>query len=458
MITLKTYIDNNRERFLEELFELMRIPSVSAKEENKPDMLKAAELVRTYLEKAGADRTYIFPTAGNPVIYGEKLVSKELPTVLVYGHYDVQPAEPFELWETPPFEPVLRDGIIWGRGADDDKGQLFMHVKAFEFMNNTGTLPCNGKFMIEGEEETGSASLEKFCRDNKKMLTSEVILISDTTMISADLPSITSGLRGLSYMQVEVTGPNRDLHSGLYGGAVVNPCNALCQMIASLKDKNNHITIPGFYDNVTECSSKERAEMSKRPFDREKFMKSVGVNDLEGEYGYSDTERIGIRPTLDINGIWGGFTGEGTKTILPSRAYAKISMRLVPDQNAETIAKLFENHFIAIAPAGVKVKVEYLHGGEAYVSPIDTAEYQAASMAVQETFGIKPIPVRSGGSIPIVAAFERVLGIKSILMGFGLESDSIHSPNENYPLYNFFKGIETIPLFYRNYVQLNNKQ
>ena len=405
MTTIKTYIDNNRERFLEELFELMRIPSVSAKEENKPDMLKAAELVRTYLEKAGAERTCIFPTAGNPVIYGEKLVSKELPTVLVYGHYDVQPAEPLEMWETPPFEPVIWDGKIWGRGADDDKGQLFMHIKAFEFMNNTETLPCNVKFMIEGEEETGSANLEKFCRDNKKMLSSGVILISDTTMISADLPSITSGLRGLSYMQVEVAGPNRDLHSGLYGGAVVNPCNALCQMIASLKDENDHITIPGFYDDVTECSSKERTEMAKRPFDREKFMKSVGVDDLSGEKGYSDTERIGIRPTLDINGIWGGFTGEGTKTILPSRAYAKISMRLVPDQNAEKIAKLFEKHFLSIAPAGVKVKVEYLHGGEAYVSPLDTAEYQAASMAVQETFGIKPIPVTKRWKHPHSGSF-----------------------------------------------------
>jgi len=457
MATIKTYIDTNRERFLEELFALMRIPSVSAKEENKPDMLRAAELLRNYLEKAGAEKTQLFPTAGNPVVYGEMIISRNLPTVLVYGHYDVQPAEPFDLWTTPPFDPVVRDGKIWGRGADDDKGQLFMHVKAFEYMTSTGTLPCNVKFMIEGEEETGSPSLEKFCRDNKKMLSSDVILISDTTMISREMPSITSGLRGLSYMQVEVTGPNRDLHSGLYGGAVVNPCNVLCQMIASLKDKNNHIKIPGFYDDVIECSKKERAEMAKRPFDREKFMKSVGVEDLSGEKGYSDTERIGIRPTLDINGIWGGFAGEGTKTILPSKAFAKISMRLVPDQNAENIAKLFENHFISIAPAGVKVKVEYLHGGEAYVSPLDTAEYQAASMAVQETFGIKPIPVRSGGSIPIVSAFERVLGIKSVLMGFGLESDSIHSPDENYPLYNFFKGIETIPLYYSNYARLKNK-
>jgi len=458
METIKAYIDANRERFLEELFELIRIPSVSAKEENKPDMLLAAELLRTYLEKAGAEKTKLFPSEGNPVVYGEKIISRDLPTVLVYGHYDVQPAEPFDLWTTPPFDPVVRDGKIWGRGADDDKGQLFMHVKAFEYMTSTGTLPCNVKFMIEGEEETGSASLEKFCRDNKKLLSADVILISDTTMISPDLPSITSGLRGLTYMQVEVTGPNRDLHSGLYGGAVVNPCNVLCQMIASLKDENNHITIPGFYDDVIECSTKERAEMAKRPFDRKKFMKSVGVNDLAGENGYSDTERIGIRPTLDINGIWGGFTGEGTKTILPSKAFAKISMRLLPDQNAEKIARLFESHFISIAPAGVKVNVWYLHGGEAYVSPLDTAEYQAASLAVQETFGIKPIPVRSGGSIPIVSAFERVLGIKSVLMGFGLESDSIHSPDENYPLNNFFRGIETIPLYYINYAKLKNNR
>ena len=457
MTTIKTYIENNRERFLEELFALMRIPSVSAKEENKPDMLRAAVLLRTYLEKAGAEKTRLYPTEGNPVIYGEKIISKKLPTILVYGHYDVQPAEPLELWNSPPFEPVIRDGRIWGRGADDDKGQLFMHVKAFEYMTSTGTLPCNVKFMIEGEEETGSASLEKFCRDNRKMLSADVILVSDTTMISPDNPSITSGLRGLSYVQVEVTGPNRDLHSGLYGGAVVNPCNVLCQMVASLKDKNNRVTIPGFYDDVTECSKKERAEMAKRPFDREKYMNSIGVDDLAGEKGYTDTERVGIRPTLDINGIWGGFTGEGTKTILPSKAYAKISMRLVPDQNAEKVAKMFEEHFLSIAPAGVKVKVEYLHGGEAYVSPLDTPEYQAASMAVEETFGKKPIPVRSGGSIPVVSAFERVLGIKSILMGFGLESDSIHSPNENYPLFNFFKGIETIPLYYRNYVRLRGK-
>jgi len=454
MTAIKTYIDQNRDRFLEELFELIRIPSVSAKEENKPDMLRAAESVKSFLVKAGADHAELITTEGNPVVFGEKLISEDLPTVLVYGHYDVQPAEPFELWETPPFEPVITDGKIRGRGADDDKGQLFMHIKAFELMNATGTLSCNVKFMIEGEEETGSSSLEKFCINNKPMLAADVILISDTTMISAERPSITSGLRGLSYLQVEVTGPSRDLHSGLYGGAVVNPCNVLCDMIASLKDPDNHINIPGFYKDVIECSGEERARMAKRPFDRDKFMKSVGVNDLSGEKGYSDIERIGIRPTLDINGIWGGFTGEGTKTILPSKAYAKISMRLVPDQNAEKIAELFEKHFLSIVPSGVKVEVKYLHGGEAYVSPIDTPEYQAASMAIEESFGIMPIPVRSGGSIPIVATFEKVLGIKSILMGFGLESDAIHSPNENYPVYNFIKGIETIPLYYKYYAQL----
>ena len=454
MTSISSYIDQNRDRFLEELFELIRIPSVSAKQENKPDMIRAAEFLKDSLEKAGASKAKIFPTAGNPVVYAEKLISPKLPTVLVYGHYDVQPAEPIDLWLSPPFEPEVRDGRIWARGADDDKGQLFMHVKAFEFMTGTGTLPCNVKFMIEGEEETGSASLEKFCQDNKKMLAADVILISDTTMVAPDIPSITSGLRGLSYMQVEVTGPGHDLHSGIYGGAVVNPCNVLCDMISSLKDRNGHITIPGFYDDVLTVSRKERNAMAKRPFDREKYMKSIGVDDLGGEKGYTELERTGIRPTLDINGIWGGFTGEGTKTILPSKAYAKISMRLVPNQNAEKTANLFRDYFLSIAPRGVKVKVEYLHGGEAYVSPLDTPEYQAAALAMEESFGNKPIPVRSGGSIPIVSTFEKILGIKSILLGFGLDTDAIHSPNENYPLFNLFKGIETIPLFYSHYARL----
>jgi acetylornithine deacetylase/succinyl-diaminopimelate desuccinylase-like protein len=449
METIKNYISANKDRFLSELFELLRIPSVSAKEENKGDMLKAAEFLKDSLLKAGADKAEIYPTNGHPVLYGEKILSSDLPTILVYGHYDVQPAEPLELWKTIPFEPVISDGKIWGRGADDDKGQLFMHVKAFELMNKTGTLSCNVKFMIEGEEEVGSVHLESFCVKQKEMLKADVILISDTTMVSMDIPSITSGLRGLSYMQVEVTGPDHDLHSGLFGGAVVNPCNVLCEMIASLKDSKSRVTIPGFYDDVKECSSEERKEMAKRPFGKEAFMESVGVSDLAGEDGFSDLERIGIRPTLDVNGIWGGYTGEGAKTILPSSAHAKISMRLVPYQNAEKIAELFKKHFLSIAPEGVKVKTEYLHGGEAYLSPVDTPEFLAASMAVEESFGVKPIPVRSGGSIPIVATFERILGIKSVLIGFGLEADAIHSPNESFPVYNFLKGIETIPLYYK---------
>lgn len=457
METIKNYISANKDRFLSELFDLIRIPSVSAKEENKADMLRAVEYLKSSLLKAGAGRAEIYPTEGHPVLYGEKIISPDLPTILVYGHYDVQPAEPLELWKTNPFEPVIKDGKIWGRGADDDKGQLFMHVKAFELMNSTSTLPCNVKFMIEGEEEVGSVHLEAFCVKQKELLKADVILISDTTMVSMEIPSITSGLRGLSYMQVEVTGPDHDLHSGLFGGAVVNPCNVLCAMIASLKDKNNRITIPGFYDDVKECSSEERREMAKRPFSSDNFMESVGVTGLSGEEGFSDLERIGIRPTLDVNGIWGGYTGEGAKTILPSKAFAKISMRLVPYQNAEKIAALFEKHFISIAPAGVTVKAEYLHGGEAYISPVDTPEYMAASMAVEESFGKKPIPVRSGGSIPIVATFEKVLGIKSVLLGFGLEADAIHSPNESFPVYNFLKGIETISLYYRYFKKLKIK-
>jgi acetylornithine deacetylase/succinyl-diaminopimelate desuccinylase-like protein len=451
METIKQYVADNKDRFLSELFELLRIPSVSAKEENKEDMLRAANWLKESIMAAGATRAEVYPTSGHPVLYAEKIISPVLPTILVYGHYDVQPAEPYELWHTSPFEPVINDGKIWGRGADDDKGQLFMHIKAFELMVNTGTLSCNVKFMVEGEEEVGSVNLEKFCTDHKEMLAADVILISDTTMVSLELPSITSGLRGLSYMQVEVTGPDHDLHSGLYGGAVVNPCNVLCEMIASLKDTNSRVTIPGFYDDVLECSPEERSEMAKRPFSRSDFMKSVGVDELGGEINFTDLERIGIRPTLDVNGIWGGYTGEGAKTILPSKASAKISMRLVPYQNAEKIAGLFEKHFMLIAPAGVKVKAEYLHGGEAYISPVDTPEYRAAEKAVEVSLNKKPIPVRSGGSIPIVATFEKILGIKSILLGFGLGSDAIHSPNENFPIENFIKGIETIPLFFRYY-------
>ncbi|MEE4115203.1 MAG: dipeptidase [Marinilabiliaceae bacterium] len=454
MEQIKNYIEKNKDRFLEELFELIRIPSVSAKEENKEDMLKAAEHLKQSLLDAGADKADVFATDGHPVLYGEKMVDPSLPTVLVYGHYDVQPAEPFELWDSQPFEPEVRDGKIWARGADDDKGQLFMHVKAFEMMMQTGTLSCNVKFMIEGEEEIGSPSLEKFCASNKDMLKADVILVSDTTMIDSDIPSITTGLRGLAYMEVEVIGPNRDLHSGLYGGAVANPCNMLAKMISSLTDNNNRITIPGFYDDVLVASDEERAEMAKRPFDEKEYMEAIDINALVGEKGYSTHERLGIRPCLDVNGIWGGYIEKGAKTILPSKAYAKISMRLVPDQDSDKIAKLFEDHFRSLAPEGVKVNVKSLHGGQAYVSPIDTVEYQAASKAMEEAFGKKPIPVRSGGSIPIISTFERVLGIKSILMGFGLDSDAIHSPNENYPLYNFYKGIETIPLFYRHYSEM----
>lgn len=456
MTTISNYITEHKERFLEELFELIRIPSVSSKEEHKSDMHRAAAFIKDSLLKAGAGRAEVFLTDGHPVVYGEKIISTDIPTILVYGHYDVQPAEPLEQWKSEPFEPVVRDEKIWGRGADDDKGQLFMHFKAFEYMVNTSSLTCNVKFMIEGEEEIGSANLEKFCRENKNLLSADVILISDTTMISKDNPSITSGLRGLSYLQVEVSGPDRDLHSGLYGGAVVNPCNVLCDMISSLKDGDGKITIPGFYDDVIEISMDEREDMARRPFDRDDFMKSVGVSDMTGEKEFTDLERIGIRPTLDINGIWGGFTGEGTKTILPSKAYAKISMRLVPDQDAEKIAEMFIKHFQSIAPSGVKVQAEYLHGGQAYVSPVDTPEYKAAALAITETFGKSPIPVRSGGSIPIVSTFERVLGIKSILMGFGLDTDAIHSPNENFPLFNFFKGIETIPLYFKYYRELKS--
>ena len=454
MDLVKQYIEENKERFLDELFNLIRIPSISAESDHKPDMVRAAEYLKESLLKAGADKAKVYPTKGNPVVYGEKIISADKPTILVYGHYDVMPVEPLEQWESKPFEPIIKDGKIVARGADDDKGQSFMHVKAFETMNRTSTLPCNVKFMLEGEEEIGSENLEKFCKDHVKMLKADVILISDTTMISMDIPSITSGLRGLAYMQVEVSGPARDLHSGIYGGAVVNPCNVLCDMIASMKDKDNRITIPGFYDDVYECSDEERKSMAKRPFNERKYKAAIEVNALDGEKGYTPLERTGIRPTLDINGIWGGYIGEGTKTILPAKAYAKISMRLVPNQTPEKVAKQFEKYFKSLAPKGVKVSVKYLHGGEAYMSPLDTPEYKAAEKAMTDVFGKKPIPVRSGGSIPIVSTFEKVLGIKSILMGFGLDTDAIHSPNENYPLNQFFRGIETIPLFYKYYSEL----
>lgn len=452
METIKDYIEENKGRFIEELFGLIRIPSVSSKSENKDDMHRATEYIRMSLLEAGTDMAEIIPTDGHPVVYAEKMIDPSLPVVMVYGHYDVQPAEPLDLWKSPPFEPEIREGKIWGRGADDDKGQLFMHVKAFEYMLKTDTLPCNVKFMIEGEEEIGSPSLGKFCQLNKDKLKCDVILVSDTSMISTDVPSITTGLRGLSYFEVEVTGPDRDLHSGLYGGAVANPVNVLARMIASLTDDNNRITIPGFYDDVLEASIEEREEMAKAPFDIEKYKKDIDVDDLWGEVGYSTMERTGIRPSLDVNGIWGGYTGEGAKTILPSKAHAKISMRLVPDQSSKKIDELFIKHFKSIAPPGVRVSARVLHGGEGYVSPVDHPAYRAASKAYEDTFGKKPIPFRSGGSIPIISLFEKVLDVKSILMGFGLESDAIHSPNENFPLWNFYKGVETIPLFYRYYV------
>ncbi len=453
MGNINKYIEDNKGRFLDELFGLIRIPSVSSKSENKADMHTATGYLKKSLLDAGADMAEIIPTDGHPVVYAEKIIDPSLPVVMVYGHYDVQPAEPLDLWKSPPFDPEIRDGKIWGRGADDDKGQLFMHLKAFEYMINTGTLPCNVKFMIEGEEEIGSPNLGKFCEANTDKLKCDIILVSDTSMIGQDVPSITTGLRGLSYLEVEVTGPNRDLHSGLYGGAVVNPVNVLAKMIASLTDKNNRITIPGFYDDVLDASPREREEMARAPFDIDKYKKEIDVDELDGESGYSTMERTGIRPSLDVNGIWGGYTGEGAKTILPSKAYAKISMRLVPNQRSKKIDELFIKHFESVAPPGVRVSARVLHGGEGYVSPVDHPAYRAASRAYEDTFGKKPIPFRSGGSIPIISLFEKVLGVKTILMGFGLESDAIHSPNENYPLWNFYKGIETIPLFYGYYVE-----
>jgi acetylornithine deacetylase/succinyl-diaminopimelate desuccinylase-like protein len=455
MDQLKQYIEENKQRFLDELFELISVPSISAKPENKPDMIKTAGLIRDALMEAGADEARVMETSGQPVVFGSKHVGAGFPTVLIYGHYDVQPVEPLELWDSDPFKPEIRDGRIWARGADDDKGQLFMHVKAFEFMVKTGQLPCNVKFMIEGEEEVGSPSLKEFCRSQQELLKADMILVSDTTMIATEIPSITVGLRGLSYMEVELTGPNRDLHSGLFGGAVANPVNVLCKMIASLTNDKNEITIPGFYDDVLVLSREERDEMAKAPFDVEAYKKELNVDAVAGEEGYSSLERTGIRPSLDVNGIWGGYIEEGAKTILPSKAFAKISMRLVPNQDSASVDKLFEKHFRSIAPEGVRVEVRSLHGGQGYVAPTDTVAYRAASKAMEKTFGRKPVPTRSGGSIPIISDFEEVLGIKTILLGFGLESDAIHSPNENYRLDHFYKGIETIPYFFKYYTEMN---
>jgi len=451
MRQVSEYIQANKDRFIEELIELLKIPSVSADSNYKGNVMDAAEVVRKSLEKAGADKTELCQTAGFPVVYAEKMIDASKPTILVYGHYDVQPADPLELWDSPPFEPVIKNGKIYARGACDDKGQMYMHVKAFELMMQTDQLPCNVKFIIEGEEEVGSANLETFISANKEKLKADIILISDTSMLSMENPSITTGLKGLSYLEVEVTGPNRDLHSGVYGGAVANPINILCEMIGSLKDENNHINIPGFYDNVLEASAKERELMAKTPFNLEDYKSKLGIDEVHGEAGYTTIERKGIRPTLDINGMWGGYIGEGAKTVLPSTASAKISMRLVPNQSDEEITEKFKKHFESIAPKSVKVQVKPHHGGEPYVMPIDIPEYKAASDAIIRAFGKEPVPVRAGGSIPIVALFEEVLGLKSILLGFGLDTDAIHSPNEHYGIENFLKGIETISYFYESY-------
>ncbi|MEA3447461.1 MAG: dipeptidase [Bacteroidota bacterium] len=454
MDDVKNYIEQNKERFLDELFGLIRIQSISSEKEHKDDMVKCAEHWKQLLLEAGADKAEVSPSQGNPVVYGEKIIDPAKPTVLVYGHYDVMPVDPIEKWNTEPFEPVVKDDIIWARGADDDKGQSFMHAKAFEFMVKNDKLPCNVKFMIEGEEEIGSPSLGPWCEEHKDMLDADIILVSDTGMIAQDIPSITTGLRGLAYWEVEVQGPDHDLHSGLFGGAVANPINILSEMIASLTDKDNKITIPGFYDDVLEVSEKERAKLAEAPFDKEEYKKAIDVDELHGEKEFTTMERTGIRPSLDVCGIWGGYTGEGAKTVLPSTAYAKISTRLVPDQDYKKISKIFEDHFKSIAPKSVKVKVKTLHGGYAYVCPIELPAYQAAEKAFAKAFGKEPVPVRSGGSIPIISTFEKVLDTKSILMGFGLESDAIHSPNENYPLFNFYKGIETLTYFYDNFAKI----
>ena len=460
MTGIQSYIEQNKARFIEELTELLKIPSISADPKHKDDIIKTAQAIRDALKEAGCDKVEICETPGNPIVYGEHIIDKDLPTVLVYGHYDVQPPDPLDLWTSPPFEPVIQktdihpEGAIFARGSSDDKGQVYMHVKAFEIMIRETGLPCNVKFMIEGEEEVGSCSLEWFVERNQEKLSNDVILISDTGMISNKQPSITTGLRGLSYVEVEVTGPNRDLHSGLYGGAVANPINILAEMIASLHDKNNHITIPGFYDKVIELSAEERAEMAKAPFSLEEYKKALDIEDVFGEKGYTTNERNSIRPTLDVNGIWGGYTGEGAKTVIASKAFAKISMRLVPDQDPNEITELFSSHFESIAPKGVRVKVTPHHGGHPYVTPIDNIGYRAANKAYSKTFGVPAIPQRSGGSIPIVALFEKELGSKTILMGFGLDSDAIHSPNEHFGIFNYLKGIETIPLFYKYYSEM----
>ena len=452
---VKQYIESNQQRFLDELFELLRIPSVSADSRLKGDVRKAAEFLVNKFKEAGVDKVELCETKGHPIVFAEKIVNPSLPTVLVYGHYDVQPPDPLDLWHSPPFEPVIKNGKIYARGSCDDKGQVYMHVKAFEAMMKLKTLPCNVKFMVEGEEEVGSDNLGTFVRENKGKLKADIILVSDTAIISLDHPSITAGLRGLSYMEVEVTGPNRDLHSGVYGGAVANPVNVLSKMIASLHDENGRVTIPGFYDKVVELSAEERTAINKAPFSLDDYKKELGIDEVQGEKGYTTLERTGIRPTLDVNGIWGGYTGEGAKTVLPSKAFAKISMRLVPNQSNEEITELFTRHFNAIAPKSVKVKVTALHGGQPAVTPTDSAAFKAASAAFEEVWGKRPIPTRDGGSIPIVALFKDELGLDTVLMGFGLDTDAIHSPNEHYGVKNFLLGIETIVAFFNHYAKSN---
>lgn len=455
MQEIRRYVSDNKQRFLNELFELLRFPSVSADPKFKADMLKTAQYVADKLKSAGADTVEICSTAGYPIVFGEKIIDRSLPTVLVYGHYDVQPPDPLELWHTPPFEPTIRDEKIYARGSCDDKGQFYMHVKAFELMMKINSLPCNIKFMIEGEEEVGSSNLGIFVSQNKERLKADVVLISDTSMIGLENPSLETGLRGLSYVEVEVTGPDRDLHSGVYGGAVGNPATILAKLIASMHDENNHITIPGFYDEVLELSEQERDMLNRAPYSESEYKIDLKVDELWGEKGYTTLERTGIRPTLEVNGIWGGYTGEGAKTVLPSKAYAKISMRLVPNQQSDKITKLFKEYFESIAPKSVKVKVTPHHGGEPVVTPTDSIAFKAAQKAIFESFGKEPIPTRGGGSIPIVALFEKELGIKTVLMGFGLDSDNLHSPNEKFDLANFYKGIETIPLFYKYFAELS---
>ncbi|MGB5665448.1 MAG: dipeptidase [Maribacter sp.] len=458
------YVNQHKDRFISELIELLKIPSISADSAFSQDVINTAEIVEKALKDAGCDTVEICETDGYPIVYGEKTIDPNLPTILVYGHYDVQPPDPLELWDSPPFEPVIKkteehpEGAIFARGASDDKGQMYMHVKAMEYMVKTNQLPCNVKFMIEGEEEVGSVNIAEYVANNKEKLKNDVILISDTGMISKEYPSITTGLRGLSYVEVEVTGPNRDLHSGLYGGAVANPINILAKMIAALHDENNHIMIPGFYDKVEELSAEERAEMAKAPFDLKEYQKALDIDSIYGEKGYTTNERNSIRPTLDVNGIWGGYIGEGAKTVIASKAHAKISMRLVPNQNWEEIIGLFTTYFTSLAPKSVKVKVTPHHGGQGYVTPIDTIEYKAASKAYETTFGKTPIPQRSGGSIPIVSLFEEELGSKTILMGFGLDSNAIHSPNEHFGIWYFLKGIETIPYFYSYFTEMHTQK